>query len=71
MYRPLSAIFRRNTTIYKEATALTTDQLHIVQKVLYEFWEHTALVYLKRDCEVPNRECNHLIFNIKMLKCGC
>jgi hypothetical protein len=49
---------------YKESVVYCTNLIAYV----YGKYFHRLLT---RDCEVSNRKCNHLVFNIKMLKCGC
>jgi hypothetical protein len=74
MFRPLSAILRRNT-IYKEATTLITDTLYIVQILLYTFLANTAVVYLNVIARylIMNAIASFLVFKcwnvaVKILK---
>jgi hypothetical protein len=71
MFRPLSAIFRQNTQYIKKLLLQQQIGCILYKSYCILFFGKYCLRLIKRECEVSNCECNHLVFNIKMLKCGC
>jgi hypothetical protein len=64
MFRPLSAILRRNTQYIKSYYSYNGSVVYCTNRIVYVFgiyWRHL----LKRDCEVSNRESNPFFLILK------